>query len=417
MNDDRYSKIKIREPKASKQVKIGSALKPAIIEGVVAKWQSLLDLITKIVDVPTGLIMKLNQDTIEVYLASHTAGNPYKSGEKAELIYGLYCETVIGTQERLLVPDATKSPVWKDDNPDIDLRMISYLGYPINWPDGEVFGTVCVLDSKENHYIQTVEDLIFNVKQNLETDLALLVSQQELEEKNIQLKELDNIKNKFFSIIAHDLRSPFNSLLGLTELLEKELPTMSRDQIQQISVTMRKSATNLYSLLENLLEWSGLQRDLITLNPEPILLMPKVLADMALVMESANKKEIEINFDIPEDLEVYADENMLGGILRNLTSNAVKYTPKGGKVTISAKSLDNTMECSVRDTGIGMTPATVKNFFCLDVQTNRKGTEGEPTSGLGLIICKEFVEKHRGRLWVESEEGKGSTFFFTLPIK
>ena len=239
----------------------------------------------------------------------------------------------------------------------------------------------------------------------------------ELELNNQKLNQANAEKDKFFSIVAHDLRSPFNSLLGFTELLDKELPTMSRDQIQQIAVTMRKSATNLYALLENLLEWSRLQRGLITFNPEPILLMPKVLADTVFVMESANKKEITLNYDIPDDLKVYADDNMLGGILRNLASNAIKFTPKGGKVNISAKSLDHTVECSVSDTGIGMNQEMKENLFNMDVNTSRKGTEKEPSTGLGLILCKEFVGKHGGKLWVESEKGRGSTFYFTLPNK
>ena len=239
----------------------------------------------------------------------------------------------------------------------------------------------------------------------------------EIKDNESKLIESNATKDKFFSIIAHDLRSPFNSLLGFTEILEKELPTMNRDQIQQIASTMRKSATNLYALLENLLEWSRLQRGIIPFNPEPILLMPKVLANTVFIMESANKKEITLNYDISGDLKVYADENMLGGILRNLTSNAVKFTPRGGTVTVAAKSEDNAVECSVSDTGIGMNQQMKENLFNLDVNTSRKGTEKEPSNGLGLLICNEFVVKHGGRLWIESEEGQGSTFYFTLPRK
>ena len=238
--------------------------------------------------------------------------------------------------------------------------------------------------------------------------------EEEIKRKNVELEKLNSEKDKFFSIIAHDLRSPFNSLLGFTEILEKELPAMTNDQIQYIALTLRKSATNLFTLLENLLEWSRLQRNIFTFNPEPILLLPKVLADTALVIESANRKEIVINYDIPKDLKVYADENMLGSIIRNLTNNAVKYTPKGGKVTISAKSLDIAVECSVSDTGIGMNQEMMENLFNTDVNTSRKGTENEPSTGLGLRLFKEFVEKHSGKLWVKSEEGKGSTFYFTL---
>ena len=139
---------------------------------------------------------------------------------------------------------------------------------------------------------------------------------------------------------------------------------------------------------------------------------------MSLVEESATKKEIGIRYNVPEDLIVFADENMFGSILRNLSSNAVKFTPKGGNVIINAKPIPNDLvEISIKDTGIGMNKEMVENLFKLDIDTNRTGTDKEPSTGLGLIICKEFVEKHGGKLWVESEEGKGSTFFLTLPAK
>ena len=239
----------------------------------------------------------------------------------------------------------------------------------------------------------------------------------EIKDNELKLIELNATKDKFFSIIAHDLRSPFNSLLGLTKLLEDELPAMSQGQIQKIVVTMRKSATNLYSLLENLLEWSRLQRGFIPYTPEPILLLPKVMIETVLAVESANKKEIGLSYDIPEGLIVVADENMLGAILRNLTSNSVKFTPKGGKVVISAKPISgNWIEISVKDTGIGMNNDMVENLFKSDIDTGRQGTDHEPTTGLGLFICKDFVEKHGGKIWVESEIHMGTTFKFTLPI-
>lgn len=240
-------------------------------------------------------------------------------------------------------------------------------------------------------------------------------AEQELEQKNIQLNQANIEKDKFFSIIAHDLRSPFNIFLGFTKLLEDELPTMTQEQTQKIAVTLRKSATGLYSLLEDLLEWSKLQRGFIFYNPESILLKQKVLIDTALVKESAIKKEIDLSYDIPEDIMVFADEKMLGGILRNLASNAMKFTPNGGKVTISAKPIPSEwVEISVNDTGIGMNREMIENLFQIEINTSRKGTENEPSSGFGLILCKDFVEKHGGKLWVESEINIGSTFYFTL---
>lgn len=318
-----------------------------------------------------------------------------------ERMTGLNAERLLGKRVLEVMPKTEK--YWIETYGQVALtgNPVSFENYSVEL--GKYF-RVLAFSNKNGQFVTVIEDITERKK-----------AEAEINCKNEELIKLNTEKDKFFSIIAHDLRSPFNSLLGFTELLEKELPTMSRDQIQKIVVTMRKSATNLYALLENLLEWSRLQRGLITFNPEPMLLMPKVLAETAMVIESANEKEIEINYDIPEDLKVYADENMLSGILRNLASNAVKFTPKGGKVTISAKSLDHTVECSLRDTGIGMNRQMKENLFNMDVNTSRKGTEKEPSNGLGLILCNEFVEKHGGKLWVESEEGKGSTFYFTIP--
>ena len=236
--------------------------------------------------------------------------------------------------------------------------------------------------------------------------------------KNEELRKINAEKDKLFSIIAHDLRSPFNVFLNYTRILEEDLTSLTQAQIQLFVQMMGTSATNLYRLLENLLEWSRLQRGLTTLDTTSFLLLPNVSSSLDLVRESAHKKEIEININIPENLVVYADEKMLDSILRNLSSNAIKFTPKGGKITITAKdSHEGWIEISMKDTGIGMTKEMIDTLFKMDVNTNRKGTEGEPSTGLGLILCKEFVEKQGGRLWVESEVEKGSTFYFTLPDK
>jgi signal transduction histidine kinase len=155
---------------------------------------------------------------------------------------------------------------------------------------------------------------------------------------------------------------------------------------------------------------------LISFNPKKFLLKPKISEAMQALLEAAVLKEIEIGYNLPEDLEVYGDENMIASTVRNLASNALKFTPKGGKINLSAKQINNhDIEISVRDTGIGMDEGIMNNLFHMDVFTNRQGTDGEPSSGLGLIICKDFVEKHGGKIWAESENEKGSTFHFTIP--
>lgn len=241
-------------------------------------------------------------------------------------------------------------------------------------------------------------------------------AEAEINLKNEELQKINAEKDKYFSIIAHDLRNPFSGFLGLTELMVEGLNNMKISDIKDIALLMRTSATNLFRLLGNLLEWSRMQRGLTTFEPKSFLLMPKITECMVMVLEASNKKRIGISYGVPSDLVVYADGNMIGGILRNLVSNAVKFTFKGGSITVSAKLVSlNLVEISIKDTGIGMNKNMIDNLFILDINTNRKGTEGEYSTGLGLIICKDFIEKHGGKLRVESEVGKGSTFYFTLP--
>jgi len=240
--------------------------------------------------------------------------------------------------------------------------------------------------------------------------------EEEIQFKNKELLRINSEKDKFFSIIAHDLRGPFCTFLGLTELMAEGFQTISTEEIQQISVQMRNSAANLFRLLENLLEWSRLQRGLAIFKPKTFLIMSKIAEILTLVLIDANKKNITVHYNISKNTSVYADENMFEVIIRNLVSNAVKFTPVGGNITVSATSLsDKSVSISIKDTGIGMNNKLIDNLFRLDVVTSRKGTDGENSSGLGLILCKDFVEKHGGELWIESAEMKGSTFHFSLP--
>jgi PAS domain S-box-containing protein len=234
---------------------------------------------------------------------------------------------------------------------------------------------------------------------------------------NEELSKAIAEKDKFFSIIAHDLRSPFNIFLGFTEMLVENLPSITLAQIQEIAFSMQSSANNLFQLLENLLEWSMMQRGMNSINPKAFGLSAKITQSLLSVSELANKKDIGLSCIIPEELKVLADENMVQSIIRNLTGNAVKFTPKGGKIKVSARFTDdNLVEISVTDNGIGMGKELISKLFLLDERTSRKGTNGEPSTGLGLIICKDFVDKHGCKIWAESAKGKGSTFYFTLPV-
>ncbi len=238
-----------------------------------------------------------------------------------------------------------------------------------------------------------------------------------IKSKNEELIKLNSEKDKFFSIIAHDLRGPFNGFLGLTQIMEERLPTLTQEDLQMIITSLRNSATNLYGLLSNLLEWSRIQRGLTSFNPQSFLLKPKISEIITQLSESAAKKHITISQKIQEDIFVCADVYMLAGIIRNLVTNAIKFTPTGGKIEISAQAKPNkSVEFSVQDSGIGMSKTMIDDLFHLDINTSRKGTEGEASTGLGLLICKDLIEKHGGNLSIESEEGKGSNFHFSIPF-
>jgi len=249
-----------------------------------------------------------------------------------------------------------------------------------------------------------------------------LREKKQMEDQIIQqfheLQKLNAEKDKFFSIIAHDLRNPFVSFLGFTELMAENVDTFSQTEMSEMANELKKSAQNLYVLLENLLEWSRIQRGLVGVNLETIELLPHINDILQSVFELANKKDIEIVLDIPKDLTVRTDMNMLSSTIRNLATNAIKFTPHSGKVSIAA-TIKNAgiVEISVRDTGIGMSRDFLTKLFKMDGKTSRLGTAGEPSTGIGLLLCKDFVEKQGGEIWVESMVGIGSTFFFTVPQK
>jgi len=240
------------------------------------------------------------------------------------------------------------------------------------------------------------------------------MAEMQLQKYSEELQELIATKDKFFSIIAHDLKTPFNSILGLSEILKDEAKHLDIGTIIQYSDIIHSTAGNTYQLLENLLDWARIQQSRITFNPEPILLKKLINDVKELNAEKANRKEVSVINNINEQMIVLADQEMLKTVLRNLISNALKFTTANGKIEITAKSGSGEIEISVKDTGTGISKEDIEKLFKVDSNFTRRGTENEKGTGLGLILCKEFIEKHGGTIRVESEEGKGSTFTFTL---
>jgi signal transduction histidine kinase len=241
------------------------------------------------------------------------------------------------------------------------------------------------------------------------------LAEEEITLKNELLQTINAEKDKFFSIIAHDLKGPLSAFLGATQILSDEIHNMSLEEIREITINMKDSASNLYGLLENLLEWSRLKRGIMDFNPERLKVTQVIIQSIEVLKESARKKNITINFSIPEDFEIFADLHMLETVIRNLVSNAIKFTPADGVVIISSlQKSDQSIEINVIDTGIGMSPELRGRLFHISEKTSRQGTEGEPSTGLGLLLCKEFIERHNSKIYVKSEEGKGSMFSFIL---
>ena len=236
-------------------------------------------------------------------------------------------------------------------------------------------------------------------------------------DKTLELQKLNSTKDKFFSIIAHDLKSPFNSIMGFSSLLEENAKLYAPEKIERYSKIINNTSRQTFELLENLLEWSNSQRDEISFCPKRV--DTKGITDFVIkgLNSLAKNKGIKLFHNIKNSVYVHADINMLKTILRNLIYNSIKFTNNDGEVCIESKEIENYVTISVTDTGIGMRKTQIKKLFKIEEQISTIGTNNEKGSGFGLILCKEFVERHGGKILVESEEGKGSCFSFTIPQK
>jgi signal transduction histidine kinase len=254
-------------------------------------------------------------------------------------------------------------------------------------------------------------------KLNEDLDQKVKARTRELEIYAAELKELNATKDKFFGIIAHDLKNPLSSLIGASELLINYVNQLDKDNILNISMLLHGSAQQGYALLENLLEWSMTQTGKLEFYPKKIILNEVIKDVISIFKTQATNKNVDLQCKINGILEAEIDKNLISSVLRNLLSNAIKFTPKNGKVFIHAHKVHENIEISVKDTGIGIPENIGNNIFRIDVKYTREGTEQEKGTGLGLLLCREFIERHGGKIWVESKLGEGSEFKFTIPYK
>lgn len=262
---------------------------------------------------------------------------------------------------------------------------------------------------------QTVKNLEIERSNLLEK--ALLEVEDSRAQIRVQaeaLKKLNSSKDRFFSIIAHDLKSPYSSVLGLSEILKDK--SIDDPSYYKYAKHLNDAALNTYSLLENLLEWSRAQLDQVRFEPDSFLFNEVAVENIKLLGTNALKKNITINNEIDKSLYVWADKDLVGIIIRNLLINAIKFTNPGGNITITSVKGVAFTEIAVTDNGIGMSEELAKRLFRIEKKQSRLGTSQETGTGLGLFLCKEYVEMHGGKIWVESQENIGTSFYFTLPL-
>jgi signal transduction histidine kinase len=283
--------------------------------------------------------------------------------------------------------------------------------------EAEIYRLKNVELTEKNRIISDQKTEIEMQNEHLQEALEeLTLSEQKLRQTNDALGKAVATKDKFFSIIAHDLKNPLGAMIGLSDMMLEHYDDISEDDRMDLAKGINRSSKNLYELLKNLLEWSRAQTGKIPYTPQTFDIAGIAESCILLLAESANAKNITLLLQIEPDTIVFADMQMITTVIRNLISNAIKFTEEDGEIRIESNYRTDVIEIAVMDNGVGMTSEKVDKLFKIgEKYISTDGTSGEKGTGLGLILCKEFIEKHGGKIWVESEVGKGSTFRFTLP--
>ncbi len=416
---------------------------PEISAERVEDWQSTIDLLAEVADVPAALVMRVHPKEIEVLVSSHTDGNPYSPGDSEGLRGELYCETVIADQALLHVPNALKDPVW-DHNPDIKLNMISYLGLPLTWPDGEPFGTICVLDSKERDFSGMTEAVMskfaslinseLGLEQQLETiRLSNENLEQQVEVRTAELRkqidrlrrlealaaEANHTKSQFLANVSHELRTPLNAILGFSEMIKMQLyGAIGSDRYRQCAVDIHDASSYLLTLINDLLDVSRIEMGALQLEEEPFDINDILSQSWRLLERMAYERDIRVSWNACADApDVIGDDRRIRQVFLNILSNALKFTPPGGEVHVRSYMGSGELAIEITDTGSGISdidiPTVLKPFGQLgDVMT--RDHEG---AGLGLPLAKAFMEMHGGALMFANMPQGGTRVTMTIPAK
>ncbi|WP_323118871.1 hybrid sensor histidine kinase/response regulator [Burkholderia alba] len=390
---------------------------------VIARWQRLVDLMAELVGVPAGLIMRQVGSDIQVLVSSRTEGNPYYPGESAELPgSGLYCEAVIASGRSLVVPDARESERWRD-NPDIRVNMVSYLGLPIRWPDNTTFGTICVLDCKENAYSERYVRLVEAFRDQIEIQLQLIRAQRIAEQQRQQAAQLAErfrqqkdlateavqVKSHFLATASHDLRQPVHALSLFVGAL-RHVP-MSADGALLVE-RIDQSVNAMDELFTAILDISRLDAGVVPVHRRPFAIgavLERVCRD---VVGDAHAKGLQLSY-VPSDVVVDSDPLLVERIVRNLLSNAVRYTD-AGRIVVGCRRTLTHVRLQVIDTGRGIPADQQSRVFDDYYQLSHRDHGYEQGVGLGLAIVRRLAGLLDCPLTLRSTPGQGSCFELRL---
>lgn len=400
---------------------------------LIPKWQETIDLMARVYDVTTGVITRVHPEQLEIFLSSQTEGNPIPQGMREDLNMNLYCETVMSTRQQLHIPNALADPKWAN-NPEVEMGMIMYLGVPLFWPDGQIFGTICVLDTKPRHLSGTYQELLWKFKEIVEGDLRLMDELQRREQVEIELRQAkdaadraNQAKSAFLASMSHELRTPLNTILGFTRLVQRSQP-LTPEQREYLRIVQR-SGEHLLSLINNVLDLARIEAGRITLNATPVDLYQLLddLEDMFHLRAADKRLQLVCAHasDVPRYIHI--DGVKLRQVLINLLNNAIKFTTTGSvtlhvsrveppdTVDSASSNTQTTLHVAVADTGVGIAPEELPLVFEAFHQT-ASGRQAHEGTGLGLPISRRFVALMGGDLQLRSQVGQGTTVMFDIPV-
>jgi signal transduction histidine kinase len=390
----------------------------------IEKWQEIIDLLAAVLHVPSALIMKVEPPNIRVFVRSESEGNPYERDERACLNTGLYCETVMKTRQPLLVPDALADQEW-NANPDIKLGMISYMGVPVAWPNGDIFGTICVLDDRRNEYSDLYRKFLFQCRDVLQADLKSLQANTELELKVLErTAELHKAQTELAhatrvttlgelaASIAHEVYQPLTAIAANAEagllFLDRENPDLGevRDALQQIIMDGNR-ADEVIRHVRTLANKTDIQKLPLDIND--------VIEEVTLIFRhEAMSHGVSLRQELASALpQVLGDRVQLQQVIMNLLMNGIQATSPvtGRRHELRIRSQEHGPDqilVAVEDSGTGFELQNVDRLFSAFFTTKPNGM------GIGLSICRSIVEQHGGNIWSTPNSGVGSTFQFTL---